>query len=78
MVTLKKIGELEAIAREGAVVVLKIDGERGSDPNIFTVMLSGGKLGSEDFFRMDGDSFPKLIDAAIQFYEAESKGAGSE
>jgi hypothetical protein len=69
MTGLHRIGELEAIAQDGAVIVLKIDGERKGDANIFTVVLSGGRLKSEDFFRMDGGDLSSLIDSALKFYE---------
>lgn len=48
-ITFDQIGELEMIARGGAVVVLKIDGERETDADIFTVMVSGGKKNVEIF-----------------------------
>jgi hypothetical protein len=66
-----RVDELEAIAREGAVVVIKIDGGRRSDPNIFTVVLSGGTLGPEEFFRSDGGNLDELIARAIDFYRKE-------
>lgn len=46
---------LEKMANEGATVVLKIDGQRNSpdDNGRYTVIVSGGPLGSEDFFRTD-------------------------
>jgi hypothetical protein len=66
---LYRIDELETIARDGAVLVLKIDGGRKGDANVFTVVLSGGRLTAEEFFRMDGEDLTKLIDRAIEFYE---------
>src|SRR5687768_9120501 len=44
----------EEMAKEGAVVVVKIDGQRTSedDTGKYTVLVSGGPLG-EDFFRAD-------------------------
>ena len=60
--------ELEALAKDGAIVVLKIDGERKNNHDIFTVVLSGGRLSPDDFFRMDGSNFSSLIDAALNFY----------
>jgi hypothetical protein len=77
-ITFDQIGELEMIARGGAVVVLKIDGERETDADIFTVMVSGGKLKSGDFFRMDGDSLSSLIDRALKFYKEHSSQTPSE
>jgi len=63
--------ELEAIAREGATVIVKIDGARSRhDPNIYTLMINGGGLGKEDYFRKDGKEVDKLIKEAISFYNS--------
>lgn len=65
---------LENIASDGTVVIVKIDGARivANEKNIYTVMLSGGCLDSEEFFRQDGDNIDQLVKAAISFY-AENK-----
>jgi hypothetical protein len=68
MIGLHRIAELEALAQDGVVIVLKIDGERKNSADIFTVVLSGGHLNPEDFFRMDGRDLSALIDNAISFY----------
>jgi hypothetical protein len=73
MVELHRMDELKRIAQDGAVMVLKIDGERKDDPDIFTVVLSGGKLRPDDFFRMDGGSLSGLIDRALKFYEERGR-----
>jgi hypothetical protein len=72
MVEFYRIAELRALAQDGAVVILKIDGERKDCPDIFTVVLSGGRLCSDDFFRMDGSDISTLIDSVINFYKAHS------
>jgi hypothetical protein len=69
MIALYRIDELQSLAQDGAVIVLKIDGERKSHPDIFTVVLSGGQLRRVDFFRKDGNDLSHLIDCAIGFYE---------
>lgn len=52
---------LELMRGEGAVVVLKLDGQRGpADSPPYTAVVSGGKLG-EDFFRTDAST---LVEAA--------------
>lgn len=68
MTELYRSRELEALAKDGAIVVLKIDGERKNNHDMFTVVLSGGRLRPDDFFRMDGSNFSSLIDAALNFY----------
>ncbi len=52
---------LELMRGEGAVIVLKLDGQRGlADSPPYTAVVSGGKLG-DDFFRTDAAS---LVEAA--------------
>lgn len=62
------LAALEAIGREGVIVIIKVDGARPGD-SIYTVVLSGGPLG-EAFFRKDGASLPDLVREAIGFYAA--------
>ena len=46
-------GLLERMREEGAVVLIKLDGERvGGSAHPYTLMVSGGPLG-DDFFRLD-------------------------
>ncbi|PQO46758.1 hypothetical protein [Blastopirellula marina] len=56
---------LERIRSEGAVVVIKLDGERRSRK--YTVVISGEPLG-EDFFRTDTASLEEGLAAGILFY----------
>lgn len=60
---------LEKMADEGAIVVIKIDGERkGPDDNgRYTVVVSGGPLG-ENFFRQDTAVLEDGIAQAIVHY----------
>lgn len=60
---------LEAMAAEGATVVIKIDGQRnGPDDNgRYTVLVSGGPLG-EDFFRRDTPVLEDGVAEAIIYY----------
>lgn len=57
---------LERIASEGAVVLLKIDGERNSSR--YTAHISGGSLGPEDFFRADCETIEEGIAKVILHY----------
>jgi hypothetical protein len=61
-----RLAALTLIAREGATVVVKADGERAGFA-LFTVVVSGGRLG-DDFFRRDASDLDGLLDAAIRFY----------
>ena len=65
------LASFEAIAEDGAVALLKIDGERPDAR--FTVVLTGGKLG-QDPFRMDGDSLRQLLAKAVSFYADAPRG----
>jgi hypothetical protein len=60
---------LELMAKEGVVVVIKIDGERtGSEDNgRYTVILSGGPLKGE-FFRQDTPVLEEGLGNAILYY----------
>ncbi|MBB2488166.1 hypothetical protein H5407_23305 [Mitsuaria sp. WAJ17] len=59
------LARLDCISRDGASVVVKMDGERDAD--MYTVVVSGGALG-EDFFRRNGANVSELLEAAISFY----------
>ena len=61
---------LEEMANEGATVLVKIDGQRtGPDDNgRYTVLVSGGPLGSEDFFRTDTHALEEGLSKAILYY----------
>ena len=59
--------EILKIIADGAIFILKIDGQREAQ-NIFTVMLSGGKIPHDEFFRKDGSDITKLVDDALTNY----------
>jgi len=65
-----QIEELESIAKSGATIVIKMDGSRFSDGDakLYTLMVSGGGLGADDFFRLDGEGLSDLISAELQYY----------
>lgn len=58
---------LERMGNEGAVVVIKIDGQRISENGKYTVVLSGGPL-KDDFFHYDTATLEEGIAKAILFY----------
>jgi hypothetical protein len=64
------LAALDAIGRDGANAVLKIDGGR-PDGSVYTVVISGGRLG-EAFFRKDGDDLAALLAEAVEFYKARA------
>jgi len=57
---------LEKIGRSGSHALVKVDGDR-TDAGVYTVAVSGGRLG-ETFFRKDGTHLPLLLREAIAFY----------
>jgi hypothetical protein len=61
---------LEEMANEGATVIVKIDGQRKppDDNGRYTVLVSGGPLGSEDFFRTDTHVLEDGLSKAILYY----------
>jgi hypothetical protein len=71
--SLRLLGALDAIAQDGAVAVMKIDGKRPRDQR-YTVVVSGGRLGSE-FFHRDGDNLQSLLADAANFYAASIRGS---
>lgn len=58
----------ETMGRDGATVVIKIDGDRHE--GVYTIVVSGSRLG-EAFFRRDGSDVLSLLRDAIEFYRAE-------
>jgi len=58
---------LDAIGRDGVSVLVKIDGLR-PDAAVYTVAISGPRLGEAFFFRQDGSDLPALLRAGIEFY----------
>jgi hypothetical protein len=67
---------LQAIAQEGAVVIVKIDGERivAGIPEIYTVMVSGGALARDDYYRGDGSHVTELMAKALSYYRSKVAG----
>lgn len=61
---------LDAIGRDGMSAVVKIDGAR-TDGSVYTVVITGSKLG-EEYFRKDGADLPMLIREAIDFYASKA------
>ncbi len=53
------LAALDAIGRSGGHALVKIDGERDGS-QVYTVLVSGGRLGG-DFFRRDGADLPTLL-----------------
>lgn len=66
------LSALDAIGRNGANALVKIDGGRDT-PHSYTVALSGGRLG-DDFFRKDGAELRPLLLEAIGFYLSHADG----
>ena len=50
---------LRAHLDAGGSVLLKFDGQRDAD--FWTVVLDGGALGEEGWFRRDGDALPEML-----------------
>lgn len=53
------------LQKEGAIFFFKSDGER--ERNMFTIMLSGGKL-QDDYFKCETDDLENGINQAINYY----------
>ncbi len=66
------LSALDAVARTGLSVVVKVDGSRGGEA-AYTVVVSGLSLG-DHFFRRDGASLESLVREALHFVLAESGG----
>lgn len=66
---------LEEISKEGASVVVKIDGERWgtSSPLPYTVLILGGRLSAEKYFRKDSNSLLDAIEEGIRYYYEKLK-----
>jgi len=58
----------DAIGRDGVNAVVKMDGSRESG-SVYTVLVSGGRLG-DSYFRKDGGCLSDLLTEAIGFYDA--------
>lgn len=59
------MAELDEFSKDGAIVLVKIDGERSK--NRFTVMIREGRMG-DDYFRKDGDNLVGLLQEARSAY----------
>lgn len=58
---------LEQVREDGAVLLLKLDGERSQNP--YTVVLSGGRLPPEnDVLRIDSSSMERAVAFALGNY----------
>ena len=62
--------ELNAIARDGASVIVKLDGARTAEL-FYSVVISGGNL-KEDYFRKDGGDLIPLIQEGVDYYNKSS------
>lgn len=62
----KLLSAIDAIARDGGSAVVKVDGGR-NDGRVYTVVVSGGRLGDE-FFRKDGSDLQVLLREAVAFW----------
>ena len=67
--SLRLLSVLDAIGRDGGGAIIKIDAGR-NDGRVYTVVVSGGRLGSE-FFRGDGSDLHALLFEAIRFWVAQ-------
>jgi len=68
------LAALDAIGRDGASALVKIDGGR-DDGRVYTVVVSGGAL-AEGAFRKDGAELRPLLDEAVAFCAAHGRGGG--
>ena len=67
---------LDAIRGDGAVVVLKMDGERGpEDGGQFTVLISGGPL-TPGMVRFDGPNLEDCLRRVIEDYATRVWSSG--
>lgn len=66
------LAAFDAIGRDGAVVLLKVDGQR-ENGLVYTVFVSGGRLPKDSGFRKDGADLQELLREAVQFYVSNTK-----
>ncbi|WNL45650.1 hypothetical protein RKE25_19905 [Dyella sp. BiH032] len=66
------IRRVHQCAEDGAVVTVKIDGERmlAGVPAVYTVVISGGRLSRDDFYRRDGRDIAELVQGALDYYQS--------
>ena len=65
------LSTVEAIGRDGCVVLIKIDGLRPKG-DVYTVIIQGGPLGQR-YFHRDGSDLASLLDEAITYYRTHAK-----
>lgn len=70
------LAALDAVGRDGGSALVKIDGQR-CDGQVYTVLISGGRLG-EDSFRRDGADLAALLRDALTFYVNHACGGSRE
>lgn len=58
--------------QEGAEFLLLKDGQRDRS-KLYSVVLTGGGLGDDDYFHRDGNDLVTLIDAAVSHYYSMAK-----
>lgn len=69
--TIGLLAAIDEVGRSGANVIVKVDGGRaGAD--LYTVVLSGGRLG-EDFFRKDGSDLRSLLSEGLSFFVSHAR-----
>ncbi len=61
------LAAFDAIGRDGAVVVLKVDGVR-ENGLVYTVVVTGGRLHRDAGFHKDGADLQALLREAVGFY----------
>ncbi len=66
------LAAFDAIGRDGAVALLKVDGVR-ENGLVYTVLVSGGRLPKNSSFRKDGADLQGLLREAVTFYVSNTK-----
>lgn len=66
------LAAFDAIGRDGAVALLKVDGGRENGVP-YTVVVSGGRLTKDTGFQKDGADLQGLLREAVQFYVSNTK-----
>ncbi|MDP2272156.1 MAG: hypothetical protein Q8N23_21365 [Archangium sp.] len=66
------LAAFDAIGRDGAVALLKVDGVR-ENGLVYTVLVSGGRLPKDAAFRKDGADLQGLLREALAFYVSNTR-----
>ncbi len=66
------LAAFDAIGRDGAVTLLKIDGVR-ENGLVYTALVSGGRLQKDAAFHKDGADLQGLLREALAFYVSNTK-----